>query len=195
MVGKSEKQGEEVSTFSLLRLTGEQREYLVVKIYPILDTFYFKIFFFLISTLVVFITAISAAFIVIKCFEYITRCAKVTFSYSRELFILIITCSGLHQVPDLLQEEHAAPLLLNRGQGGRGGAAFLLTSMQGVRNFLSSIVFFTHFIVVFHIKFICKLLRFTFFGISAQPPGPFTPLFWKTISPLRLLVNVLFQTD
>ena len=141
MVGKSEKQGEEVSTFSLLRLTGEQREYFVVQIFPILDTFYFKIFFFLISTLVVFITAISAAFIVIKCFEYITKCAKVTFSYSREVFILIITCSGLHQVPDLLQEEHAAPLLLNRGQGGRRGAAFLLTSMQGVRNYLSSIVF------------------------------------------------------
>ena len=68
----------EETKFSLFSLTGEQREYFTIKIFPIFDTFYFKIFFFLVSTLIVFLTAITAAFIVIKCFEYIHRCVKVS---------------------------------------------------------------------------------------------------------------------
>eukprot|EP00090_Calanus_glacialis_P012595 TRINITY_DN21191_c0_g1_i1.p1 TRINITY_DN21191_c0_g1~~TRINITY_DN21191_c0_g1_i1.p1 ORF type:complete len:118 (-),score=20.93 TRINITY_DN21191_c0_g1_i1:90-443(-) len=68
----------EETKFSLFSLTGEQREYFTINIFPIFDTFYFKIFFFLVSTLIVFLTAITAAFIVIKCFEYIHRCVKAS---------------------------------------------------------------------------------------------------------------------
>ena len=71
----------EETKFSLFSLTGKQREYFTINIFPIFDTFYFKIFFFLVSTLIVFLTAITAAFIVINCFEYIHRCVKVSIDW------------------------------------------------------------------------------------------------------------------
>ena len=70
-----------VDQFPLFSLTGEQREYLTIKIFPIFDTFYFKIFFFLVSTLFVFITAITAAFIIIKSFGYLHKCVMVSTKY------------------------------------------------------------------------------------------------------------------
>ena len=72
---------EQMEEFPLFSLTGEQREYLTIKIFPIFDTFYFKIFFFLVSTSLVFITAITAAFIVIKMFEYLHSCVMVSMFY------------------------------------------------------------------------------------------------------------------
>ena len=68
----------EETKFPLFSLTGEQREYFTIKIFPIFDTFYFKIFFFLVSTLIVFLTAITAAFLIIKALEYTHRCVKVS---------------------------------------------------------------------------------------------------------------------
>merc|ERR1711970_606331 len=81
MVDKSEEQWEDNSTFSLFRISGEQRDWFAIKIYPIMDTFYFKILFFLICTSIVFISAITAAFIIIKFFEYVHKCLKASQQY------------------------------------------------------------------------------------------------------------------
>ena len=63
---------------ALLKLSTEQRDFYKIKIVPLLNTFVFKIFFFLISTSIVFFIAIIAAFIVTKLVEIVHNCLKVS---------------------------------------------------------------------------------------------------------------------
>ena len=72
-----EEEDPTITHFSLFSFSNRQREYLTIKIFPMFDTFYFKILFFIVATLLVFVIAISMAFLVIKCFEYIYKLMEV----------------------------------------------------------------------------------------------------------------------
>ena len=86
-----EEEDPTVTHFSLFSFSNRQREYLTIKIFPMFDTFYFKILFFIVATLLVFVIAISMAFLVIKCFEYIYKLMEVEYLIIT-IFIFINVC-------------------------------------------------------------------------------------------------------
>ena len=66
------------SSFSLLKMTREQRGFFKVEIAPILNNFVFKIFFFILATSLVFLVSVLTAFVVMRLVEYIISLIQVT---------------------------------------------------------------------------------------------------------------------
>ena len=71
---------EDTSSFSLLKMTREQRGFFKVEIAPILNNFVFKIFFFILATSLVFLVSVLTAFIVMRLVEYIISLIQVTYT-------------------------------------------------------------------------------------------------------------------
>ena len=68
---------EEEASFSLLRMTREQRGFLKFEIAPILNNFVFKIFFFILATSLVFLVSVLTAFVVMRLVEYVISLIQV----------------------------------------------------------------------------------------------------------------------
>lgn len=68
---------EEEASFSLLKMTREQRGFFKLEIAPILNNFVFKIFFFILATSLVFLVSVLTAFIVMRLVEYVISLIQV----------------------------------------------------------------------------------------------------------------------
>ena len=68
---------EEEATFSLLRMTRDQRGFFKVEIAPILNNIVFKIFFFILATSLVFLVSVLTAFVVMRLVEYFISLIQV----------------------------------------------------------------------------------------------------------------------
>ena len=68
---------EEETSFSLLRMTREQRGFLKFEIAPILNNFVFKIFFFILATSLVFLVSVLTAFVVMRLVDYFISLIQV----------------------------------------------------------------------------------------------------------------------
>ena len=65
------------SSFSLLRMTREQRGAFKFEISPVLNNVVFKLFFFILATTVVFLVSVCTAIIFMKIFEYLVDMLQV----------------------------------------------------------------------------------------------------------------------
>ena len=68
---------EEEATFSLLRMTHDQRGFFKLEIAPILNNIVFKIFFFILATSLVFLVSVLTAFVIMRLVEYIISLIQV----------------------------------------------------------------------------------------------------------------------
>ena len=68
---------EEEATFSLLRMTHDQRGFFKLEIAPILNNIVFKIFFFILATSLVFLVSVLTAFVIMRLVEYIISFIQV----------------------------------------------------------------------------------------------------------------------
>ena len=62
---------------SLLKMTRERKGFFKFEIAPILNTFAFKIFFFILATSLVFLVSVITAFVVMRVVEYIIKVVQV----------------------------------------------------------------------------------------------------------------------
>lgn len=105
---------EEETSFSLLRMTREQRGFLKFEIAPILNNFVFKIFFFILATSLVFLVSVLTAFVVMRLVDYVisliqVRCNGMNLNNSHLKSNFCLTVQGRLLCPGEVYKREASP--------------------------------------------------------------------------------------